>query len=397
MPRRLTPWVNTLKQRNYNLNRKQKKGKDIKRKKIVQDPKFRGQNLWSWFLNNLSTEQWLNKFCGYSPKELEHIFNIAKDYIAVDNRYQDSEQIHFKRNKFLLFVDFLKNRQPLNHSDRRVIWGVTYPSAKRYVDEVATAIIMAFERRKTSIVDVPSIEIQKILVEILRLQGKPVSLGCLCIDASHIATRGRYLIYHSWKTKASAWHITFVIERVNETIVAFYTNPNTLQVSDIKAWYDMLLYKNLRQKLGPPAEACVILADGGYEKGNDQYLAAPPADDERRIRCRVNDIASRHMIKMQADGRRAVERTFAIFFTGKFWKLGNWCGAGPFAFDEWKHCVRAAVCIYNELRTHQLWQKLINNEQQMDPVDDLDELGFRMLNVDRKYERMCRQYFPECP
>ena len=162
------------------------------------------------------------------------------------------------------------------------------------------------------------------------------------IDVSHTRCTGRDNLRIvsrkcNWLT---CFNVTFLIERVFGTVVAFTIDPAATK-HDIRvlreSWFGM--------ELDDIMDGWIILADKGYIGFEGKCVAAV-----LRSNMKERKAYSREYWYNFNVARSDVERIFGDFFHNKFQQLGKWKGKSTTTFTEFSANVICCIIFYNSMK-----------------------------------------------
>lgn len=244
------------------------------------------------------------------------------------------------RNKFLLWLDKLHNCLSYRQIESKYQIGVT--TVKSHVDDMLKAIIKSFQG--TNVISLPTLEQRLQMVEILKQKGVPMPDALFSVDGSHPRCLGRnnYLRVSPKYKWLPCFNVTFLIERVFGTVVAFTIDPSAIK-HDIRILRESWFGSQLDEVM----DGWIILADKGYI-GYKSKCIAPVL----RMNMKERKAYSKNYWYKLNVARSDVERIFADFFHNKFTQLGKWKGKSETTFTEFSANVICCLILYNSVKMH---------------------------------------------
>eukprot|EP01083_Nonionella_stella_P129273 392171_1 len=153
--------------------------------------------------NRLNINEFKRKYCGYTSDDVAFFFDTICD------RFHKPRATYLhSRNKFLLWLDFLKNPLAPSHPDKRTIWHIGNETQYEFIREVTNAILETYHG--TDIISMPGIASQETMRYSIQLHpNKYFSSILFALDGSHKRCKGRNdKILLSWKYSRLPCHRT---------------------------------------------------------------------------------------------------------------------------------------------------------------------------------------------
>lgn len=293
------------------------------------------QDLLGLFASQMKLSTFKARFAGYRPEEVDWFFQRIKSR-ALRPRETEAHCC----NKLLMWLDKLHNCLSYREIENKYQIGIA--TAKSHVDDILRSIITSFEG--SDVISLPTLEQRIQMVKILKLKGALVPDALFSVDGCHPRCTGRkksYRISHKYNF-LPCFNVTFLIERVFGTIVAFTMDPKTTK-HDIRVLRESWFGSQLDEVM----DGWIVLADKGYIGFRSKCLAPVLRTNMKERQA----YPKKYWYKLNV-ARSDVERTFADFFHNKFTQLGKWPGKSATTFIEFSANVICGIILYNSIKIH---------------------------------------------